>query len=319
MYIDSINKNNEYNTLSAFGNIIICSDAISDDKTITFPVGYEYSTDTNLSFKVLFKYGHNCVDDSTHMTLSPDGGVTEIPVVVNKYGVLIPLPIHTMDESGTTVYKSLQANTILEMYYTSDYDGNNNPAFVVIGNPIVLSSDDYKIYADGNVDGGNVGDVKSIALVDIPSYGWLECNGQSVLRTDYPLLFSRFNTQTYDSDPTHTLLSRYGYVDADHFNLPDYREVALVGVGQNSTEGANLATHDIYTVGEFKDDQLQNHTHYDPTSGQSVTQNGWATIWQDSGVTATINMNWMEGMSQGRSGTTTHGKQKGVIYIIKVL
>ena len=149
MYIDSINKNNAYNTLSAFGNIIICSDAISDDKTITFPVGYEYSTDTNLSFKVLFKYGHNCVDDSTHMTLSPDGGVTEIPVVVNKYGVLIPLPIHTMDESGTTVYKSLQANTILEMYYTSDYDGNDNPAFVVIGNPIVLSSDDYKIYADG--------------------------------------------------------------------------------------------------------------------------------------------------------------------------
>ena len=35
------------------------------------------------------------------------------------------------------------------MYYTSNYDGNNTPAFVIVGNPIVLSSDNYIIYADG--------------------------------------------------------------------------------------------------------------------------------------------------------------------------
>ena len=35
------------------------------------------------------------------------------------------------------------------MYYTSNYDGNNTPAFVIVGNPIVLSSNNYIIYADG--------------------------------------------------------------------------------------------------------------------------------------------------------------------------
>ena len=141
MYMDSINSDNNFYALSSFGNVLICSDSISNPKTVTFPNGY--NLDTNLAFKVVFVNGHNCVDDSTPMTLNG------VPVVVNKFGTLIPLPIHEMDESGTTVYKSVMPNCVLEMYYTSNYDGNNNPAFVVIGNPVVLSSADYTIYADG--------------------------------------------------------------------------------------------------------------------------------------------------------------------------
>lgn len=143
MYMDSINSDNNFYALSSFGNVLICSDSISNPKTVTFPNGY--NLDTNLAFKVVFVNGHNCVDDSTPMTLNG------VPVVVNKFGTLIPLPIHEMDESGTTVYKSVMPNCVLEMYYTSNYDGNNNPAFVVIGNPIVLSSADYTIYADGKI------------------------------------------------------------------------------------------------------------------------------------------------------------------------
>ena len=144
MYMDSINSDNNFYALSSFGNVLICSDSISNPKTVTFPNGY--NLDTNLAFKVVFVNGHNCVDDSTPMTLNG------IPVVVNKFGTLIPLPIHEMDESGTTVYKSVMPNCVLEMYYTSNYDGNNNTAFVVIGNPVVLSSADYTIYADGYID-----------------------------------------------------------------------------------------------------------------------------------------------------------------------
>ena len=139
-----MNVMNEFNNprvISGFGNTFICTSGVMDDKTINFPQGYE--NDEYIAFKVIFKNGHNCADDQTHMTLN------SIPIVVNQYGTLIPLPIHEMDDSGTTKYKSLQSNTILEMYYTNDYDGNNNPAYVVIGNPIVLSSTDYTIYADG--------------------------------------------------------------------------------------------------------------------------------------------------------------------------
>ena len=142
-YINNIHNTEGYKVISGFGNTFVCDNAIDANKIITFPDGW--NNDTNMSFKVIFKYGHNCADDQTHMTLN------SIPIVINQYGTLIPLPIHEMDDSGTTKYKSLQPNTILEMYYTNDYDGNNNPAYVVIGNPIVLSSADYTIYADGSM------------------------------------------------------------------------------------------------------------------------------------------------------------------------
>ena len=143
-YVDSINKNNSqtFNTLFAFNHTFINTQSIDTTKTITFPIGYDVTDltgQTNISFKVVFVNGHNCVDASTPMTLNG------IAVVSNQNGILAPLPIYNM--SGT--YKSLQPNTCLEFYYTSDYDGDNTPAYVVIGNPVVLSSSDYTIYADG--------------------------------------------------------------------------------------------------------------------------------------------------------------------------
>lgn len=326
MYIDSINKNNNNNCLSAFGNVLICSNAIDADKTITFPIGYSVEDDLNLSFKILFVNGHNCIDDSTHMTLSD--GSNAYPIVVNKDGTLIPLPIHTMTESSTTVYKSLQPNTILEMYYDSNY--GTDGAFVIIGNPIVLSSDTYTIYANGKVGDGNVGDIKAISLVNIPSYGWLECNGQSVLRTDYPLLFNYFNTQCYDDDPTHTLLEQYGYVDSNHFNLPDYQEVALVGVGTNVIDKAKgtLATSDIYTVGQFKDDAYKTHAH-DLNFGNTH----WSDVagsWEIGDCLKAMQFSGSVGYrkikgfpnstdNSDNNSAVTRGKSKGVKYIIKVL
>ena len=38
--------------------------------------------------------------------------------------------------------------------------------------------------------------------------------------------------------------------------LPDYRECAIVGAEQNTSD--TIATHDVYTIGEFKDDAFQN-------------------------------------------------------------
>lgn len=136
MYIDSINKNSIDCTLSSFGKIIVCSNGINDLKSVTFPIGY--NKDLNLTFKILFVYGHNCANAMSNMTLNG------IPIVVNRNGTLIPLPIHAFGNE----FKSLQANTILEMYYTNTYNGNNE-AYIVVGNPVVLSSDNYTIYADG--------------------------------------------------------------------------------------------------------------------------------------------------------------------------
>lgn len=64
---------------------------------------------------------------------------------------------------------------------------------------------------------GMTGTVLDFAGTAAPS-GWLLCYGQSVLRTDYPNLFSAIGT-------TH------GSVDGTHFTLPDCRGVVVAGVG----------------------------------------------------------------------------------------
>lgn len=135
-YLDNINTNSTDYAINSFANLLLASGGVTDAKTVTFPNGYDVTDGSNMTFRVLFPYGHN---GQANMTLNG------VDVVVNKNGTLIPLPYHNI----SSTYKSLQANTVLEMYYTSNYDGNNTPAFVIVGNPIVLSSDNYIIYADG--------------------------------------------------------------------------------------------------------------------------------------------------------------------------
>jgi len=166
------------------------------------------------------------------------------------------------------------------------------------------------------VSDGHVGDIKAISYVDPPD-GWLECNGQAVSRTTYAALFNLFNTQKYDG--TNTLLSRYGTGDGSTtFNLPDYREAALVGAGQNASD--TIADHDVYTVGQFKDDQVQNHEHKlrirtsggDPSTDPNASPGSYT-----AGVFRRVT-GGIEGDNY-RYGDITRGKRKAVKYIIKVL
>lgn len=208
MYINSINNNGTDYTLSSFGNIIVCSNGINDVKTVTFPNGFvNTNPEPYLTFQVLFVNGHNCVDSTTYMTLN------DYNIMVNKNGSLINLPIHKFTESSNVVYKSLQANTILNLFF----DGTQ---FVVIGNPIVLSSTDYTIYANGKVGDGNVGDIKAISSENIP-YGWLLCDGREVSRTEYSALFNIIGTKFGNGDKINT------------FNVPDLKGRFLQGANEN--------------------------------------------------------------------------------------
>ena len=96
--------------------------------------------------------------------------------------------------------------------------------------------------------------------------------------------------------------------------LPDYRECVLVGAGQNDTD--TIAEHDVYNLGEFKDDQLQDHTH---TLNNKYTNDGAGSYGGAIGNGANNRplSNIYTKEATGRTGTTTHGKQKGVAYYIK--
>jgi microcystin-dependent protein len=163
----------------------------------------------------------------------------------------------------------------------------------------------------------STGDVIAFAgTSDKVPNGWLLCNGQEYLATDYPDLFDVIG-RTYGGNAT-----------LGSFKVPDYREVALVGTGQNSTN--SIATHDTYTLGQFKDDQIQNITGWITTDGHgggpvifdaqgafSVINPGNSSFAGAPGNTSTRYGADFNASRVARAGTTTRGKRMGTNYIIK--
>jgi microcystin-dependent protein len=146
---------------------------------------------------------------------------------------------------------------------------------------------------------GNVG-LPVGAVLSFPAgttqAGWLLCDGSTFDRTVYPALYTYLGSNV----------------------LPDYRECVLVGVGQNDTD--TIAEHDVYTLGQFKDDQLQDHTHDLPTELARMENYvaGAAQSWAKTNTTTTTTYTETLNVTNTyRTGTTTHGKQKGVAFYIK--
>ena len=127
----------------------------------------------------------------------------------------------------------------------------------------------------------------------VPMSGYLYCDGSTFDENDYPALYMYLGSNV----------------------LPDYRECVMVGAEQNTTD--TIATHDVYGEGEFKDDQLQSHTHNIriEANGYAVVtgQNEYSTVTYGDGVVNDSDTN------TGRTGdtNTTHGKQKAVYVYIK--
>ena len=181
---------------------------------------------------------------------------------------------------------------------------------VTQGNTQPVTSDAVAIALEGSV-GLPVGSVVAFAQ-GTTHENWLLCDGRDTtgtaeeLQTHYPALYTYLGNSNV---------------------LPDYRECTLVGVGQNDTD--TIADHDVYTLGQFKDDQLQNITgslnliHANPNaSGSSgaLTKSSQKDSWSKSGsgekLSSVYNVT-LDASRVARTGTTTHGKQKGVAFYIK--
>lgn len=146
------------------------------------------------------------------------------------------------------------------------------------------------------------GSVFPFAGITAPE-GFLLCNGQEVSRFTYAKLYGVLGDTYGAGDGTTT------------FNLPDYREVTLVGAGQN--EKLSIKEHDVYNVGEFKNDQMQGHVHEIYKNYEINPKGGAGTITiyggkENSGGPKDDGVNGIP-----RTGKTTHGKQIGINYIIK--
>lgn len=138
----------------------------------------------------------------------------------------------------------------------------------------------------------------------VPMSGYLYCDGSTFDQNDYPALYMYLGTNV----------------------LPDYRECVMVGAEQNTTD--TIATHDVYTEGEFKDDQMQSHRHLVKDTAFSSPlaygmDSGNAAGVVDRTVTGQLTNRAWEATGAGlndtvsRYGETTHGKQKAVYVYIK--
>ena len=124
----------------------------------------------------------------------------------------------------------------------------------------------------------------------VPMSGYLYCDGSTFDENVYPALYMYLGTNV----------------------LPDYRECVMVGAEQNTTD--TIATHDVYGEGEFKDDQLQSHTHSVPNNNPNG-DNHRSVQYSDKGFYGNVYTD----INTGRTGDTdtTHGKQKAVYVYIK--
>lgn len=115
-------------------------------------------------------------------------------------------------------------------------DGDTAPLGLIpdtLVDPLTLSAGDRvrvelslrKVVVHGvasGIVGVEAGRVEMTAAQAAPA-GWLLCQGQSLLRSDYPRLFAAISTA-------------YGAVDSTHFNVPDLRGRVPVGIDTSQTE-----------------------------------------------------------------------------------
>lgn len=141
---------------------------------------------------------------------------------------------------------------------------------------------------------------------DIVPYGWLLCNGSVRSKTLYPELYEYLpNTLKNIANQTFTI---------------DLRELELVGTGTSSR--TDISYHESLSLGAFRNDQFQGHTHYyalynhETGNDKSGGTYEYGYNQNDGKWTSSIGD---VGYGSPRIGHTTHGKNMGVNYIIKAL
>ena len=260
-------------------------------------------------------------EEMTEAAVIPSGVTPAATGVENEYSYTVTEddtePIMTRDEAASMTDKALIV-----------WDAANRKAKTAgvpnVANLVPVSN------ANGGFSWGSYNPVDDLVPIGItlpwfsstmPSARWHIADGSSFNTTDYPEL---------------ALIFPLG-------KLPDLRECVLVGAGKNTTnvfdstetnpntQAAGTQAHDEYAIGEFKDDQMQWHRH--KLAIRSKAQEGISNAYPYSGLgggntsmgqttytyegSYLANKSYMDAID-GRSGTTTHGKQIGCNFIVRM-
>ena len=130
-------------------------------------------------------------------------------------------------------------------------DGNYYESLVApnTGNNPVSTTGFWRYVGSSFFAGQDPGDLKMVAHNNIPTAGWLKCNGAILSRTAYQRLFAAIGT-------THNI----GGESSSQFRLPDYRGEFIRGFDDG--RGVNPGRQ----FGSFESYSTESHNHYIPTS-----------------------------------------------------
>jgi hypothetical protein len=143
--------------------------------------------------------------------------------------------------------------------------------------------------------------------------GFIMPQYKKVSRTGWLYLDGRDTTGQADELET-VYPDLYAYLGNSNV-LPDYREFALVGAEQNTTD--TIAAHDVYAQGEGKDDQIQEYFAGGNLPTYIPGEAGVANL--GTGSYGFYVGNQRRELKATRQGTVTRGKRKAVYFYIKAL
>ena len=193
------------------------------------------------------EYGHVKLYDGVDSDSGANSGVAATPAAVKSLRAAITglqnskAPVN--HASGETTYGKGSSSEYghVKLYDGVDSDSGANSG--VAATPAAVKS--LRDEMLNSTVAFPVGMVVAYAGASAPS-GWLLCDGQAVSRTAYSALFQ-------------VIGGAYGWGDnINTFNVPDLRECSPIGVGQRA---GGVSTHEIYTLGQFKDDIFALHQH----------------------------------------------------------
>lgn len=174
------------------------------------------------------------------MTIQTVGDITSF-----KWGTITALTPLAVKLDGDSAALSLIPDTLVD------------PTTLWVGARVRVELSLRRVVIHGvnnGADGFGSGDIVATARSTART-GWLMCQGQSLLRVDYPSLFAAIGTT-------------YGAADSTHFNVPNGKGRVLVGLDSGVTEFNAINKSGGATTHTLTVAQLPAHNH-----GQRVTAN----------------------------------------------
>jgi len=228
--------------------------------------------------------------------------------------VTIGYKTNTFDAKITSIAESYEPNSYeIELQFDRDQQSLPDQVHSALATiATVLQSVEIFGQEDTDMPTGAI----SLWSTEVAPNGWLLCQGAAVSRATYAALFQVIGTTYGAGDGTST------------FNLPDFRETSPYGVGTRAT---GVTASDTATLGQFKDDRMQQITGtYTVETGMGgINSTGVASgafgkgpTSRTSGVqvrtTASNDLTFDSANSpNARTGTSTRGKIYGINFIIK--